>query len=77
MPDVVIEIRSEGQTRASQLARLQFLREHGVPCTILIDPEGRTVTVHERGCERTAEVGDVVTLATLDGFAFPVDGLFE
>ena len=77
MPDLVVEIRSEGQTRASQAARLLFLRERGVPCTLLIDPEQRTVTVHELDREWTAGVGEIVTLATLGGFSFPVVGLFE
>ena len=77
MPDLIVEIRSEGQTRASQAARLLFLRKHGVPCTLLIDPEQRTVTVHELGAEWTAAAGEIVTLATLDGFSFPVAELFD
>jgi Uma2 family endonuclease len=77
MPDLVVEIRSEGQSRSSQAARLQFLRDHGVPCTLLIDPEQITVTVHELDREWTGAVGDVITLATIDGFTFPVSALFE
>ena len=77
MPDLIVEIRSEDQSRASRPARLLFLRQHGVPCTLLIDPEQRAVTVHELGAEWTAAAGEIVTLATLEGFSFPVAELFD
>lgn len=77
MPDLVAEIRSEGQTRGSQERRLAFLRANGVLCTLLVDPQEQSVTVHELGREWVAYAGDVVTLESLRGFSFQVSVLFE
>jgi Uma2 family endonuclease len=75
-PDLAIEVRSRGQTLASQQARLAFLRERGVPATLLIDPEEHRVYLHDGPKASTAGVGDTVTIDTLGGFSFRVDDLF-
>lgn len=77
LPDLVAEVRSEGQTLQAIESRLAFLRERGVPVTLLIDPEGRTVTVHDGDRTWSAGSGDHVTIETLAGFDFDVDELFE
>jgi Uma2 family endonuclease len=76
MPDLAVEIRSPGQSVKGQRERLAFLREKGVPCTLMIDPETQTIHVNEDGSEWIARSGDTVTLTTLDGFSFAVDDVF-
>jgi Uma2 family endonuclease len=75
-PDLAIEVRSKGQTLASQQSRLEFLRERGVPATLLIDPEERHVCLHDGAKTSTAGPGDTLTIDSLGGFSFRVDDLF-
>lgn len=77
MPDLVAEVRSEGQTVAALEQRLAFLREHGTPCTLLIDPEQETVTVHDGARSWTAHRGEHITLDSLGGFDFEVGELLD
>lgn len=77
LPDLVAEVRSEGQTVAAIASRLSFLREQGVPVTLFIDPEAQTVVVHDGDRVSTARSGEHVTIETLGGFEFEVDELFE
>lgn len=77
MPDLVAEIRSEGQTIDSLERRLQFFREHDVRCTLLVDPEEGSVSVHDAGHTSTAGRGAHVTLDSLGGFDFDVASLLD
>jgi Uma2 family endonuclease len=77
LPDLVAEVRSEGQTVRALESRLAFLRERGVLVTLLIDPENVTITVHDGGRSWVAGAGERVVLQTHDGFEFGVDELFE
>jgi Uma2 family endonuclease len=76
-PDLAAEIRSQGQSPASLRGRLAFLREQGTRCTLLIDPEARTVEVHDGEGTWTAGDDDEVALTRLNGFAFNVRELFD
>ena len=76
-PDLAAEVRSEGQGLPGLRARLAFLREQGTRCTLLIDPEARTVEVHDGGRNWTASEHDEVVLEQLNGFSFRVDELFS
>jgi Uma2 family endonuclease len=75
-PDLAAEVRSDGQTLRSLRERLAFLREQGSRCTLLIDPEKRTVEVHDGDRSWTASGDDEVVLEQLNGFSFKVDELF-
>lgn len=75
-PDLVIEVRSEGQSREGIDSRLAFLRSQGVPCTLHIDPEDETVTATEDGNSSTLRGQDQVTLRSLGGFSFRPADLF-
>jgi len=75
-PDLCVEVRSKGQAASGQQDRLAFLREQGASCTLLIDPESRTVEVHDQGAVRVAGDGDEVVLHGLGGFSFRVGELF-
>jgi len=76
MPDVAVEIRSQGQTMDLLRGRLAFLRDRGVPCTLLIDPRAQSVEVYDAGRTYLARGDDEVTLDTLDGFSFALPALF-
>jgi Uma2 family endonuclease len=76
-PDLAVEVRSPGQTLAFLRRKLAFLREQGVDCTLLIDPDARTVEVHDGERFETHSGSGTVTLASLGGFSFDVDQLFE
>jgi Uma2 family endonuclease len=75
-PDLAAEVRSKGQSLQPLRERLSFLREQGTACTLLIDPEARTVEVHDGGRESTAAETAEVTLDALKGFSFKVADLF-
>jgi len=75
-PDLCVEVRSKGQSAAGQQDRLAFLREQSVGCTLLIDPEARTVEVYDRGRAWVASAKDEVVLSGLGGFTFRVGELF-
>ncbi|MBA4179511.1 MAG: hypothetical protein C0506_02885 [Anaerolinea sp.] len=76
-PDLVIEVRSEGQSTESIEARLTFLRDQGVPRTLHIDPESESVSVWERGRSWTVQRDEEVRLESLGGFSFAVSDLFD
>ncbi len=75
-PDLAAEVRSRGQPVTSQRERLAFLRTQGTRCTLLIDPEAKTVEVHD--AERTSVVAgtDEVRPGALAGFSFAVSELW-
>jgi Uma2 family endonuclease len=77
MPDLAVEVLSDGQGREGQRARLAFLRARGVPCTMLIDPARRTIEVHDGDREWVAANDDEVAPDALPGFSFRVSQLFE
>jgi Uma2 family endonuclease len=75
-PDLAVEIRSKGQSLRVLRERLAFLREQGTSCTLLIDPEARTVEIHDGGRESTVTEPAEVRLEALKGFSFKVADLF-
>lgn len=76
-PDLAAEVRSEGQSVVALQHRLSFLREQGTVCTLLIDPDKRTVEVRDGDHAWLAGEHDEVTLVHLNGFAFQVADLFR
>jgi len=77
-PDVAIEIRSPGQTRAGQIRRCRWYVERGVEISLLVDDLERTVRRFEQGREPVVLRGsDRVELDNvLPGFVLTVDQLF-
>lgn len=76
-PDLAIEVRSEGQLIRILEERLAFLREQGTACTLLVDPEARTVYVTDAARSWVATSDDAVTLDSLAGFSFTVSDLWR
>ena len=75
--DLVVEVRSPGQSRRLLLERLRFLLANGARVALLVDPEEETVTVIEGEAEHTYFGDDDVRLAALEGFQFRADSLFR
>jgi Uma2 family endonuclease len=77
-PDLVAEVRSQGQSVRALEERLAFFRAQGTGCTLLVDPIRKTVEVRDgdRPAWTAAETEDVV-LQELDGFSFKVSELFS
>jgi Uma2 family endonuclease len=75
-PRLAVEVRSEGQSLRALRERLAFFREHGSQATLLVDPDARTVEVHDGDRTWTATAEDVVTLESVPDFSFRVADLF-
>ena len=76
-PDLAAEVRSEGQSIRHLEGRLAFLRELGTRCTLLIDPETKSVRVHDGEHSWLAAGDDEVVLESLGGFSFRVSELWR
>jgi Uma2 family endonuclease len=78
-PTVAVEIRSLGETLASQQEKCRFYAAAGVPVVWLIEPDARTVEVFAEDGKSTSvlSVSDTLTSTHLPGFAYPVTELFS
>lgn len=79
VPDLVVEVRSRGDTRAELVAKGMMWLEAGAELVWLIDPVtvtvtelGRKLAPRELGREDTLDGGDIVP-----GFRMPVNELFS
>ncbi|OAI39031.1 hypothetical protein AYO38_08495 [bacterium SCGC AG-212-C10] len=75
-PDLSAEVLAKGQARQYVSEKLTYMRGHGAGCTLLIDPQSRTIEVHDGARTFTVGAGEKMTLEALDGFSFAVDALF-
>ena len=76
-PTLAIEIRSEGQSRASLQGKCRYYRENGTEAAWLVDPETRTVELFDDGNDsKTLGEGDTLMNAALPGFDLPLRDLF-
>ncbi len=76
-PDLAVEVRSRGQTLRSLQQKLAFLRQAGTVCTLLVDPQRKSVEVDDGQHHFTVLAEDEVVLESLGGFAFKVIDLFR
>jgi Uma2 family endonuclease len=77
-PDLAVEVISPTDERADMRQKQELYARAGVPLVWWVDPEARTVTVHQPGHEprvldasQTLDGGDV-----LPGFSLPVERIF-
>lgn len=77
-PDIAVEIWSPGQTLGRQLDRCRWYVEHGVPVSLLVHPDRRTIWTFRPGAESgPLQNDDVVDLGDiLSGLSFTVADLF-
>jgi Uma2 family endonuclease len=77
VPTLAVEIRSPGQSMASQRARCRFYRANGVDVCWLVDPRARTVERFEDSVDgEVVPVEGTLTSPHLPDFALPVAELF-
>ena len=78
-PTLAVEIRSPDETMASQREKCSFYQAAGVPVAWLVEPDARTVEVFEEGVAAgtTLTSADVLTSASLPGFAYPLREFFS
>lgn len=77
-PDVAVEISAPGQGLARHMDRCRWYVAHGMPGSLLVHPERRTVWTFRPGAEgRPLRGDDVVDLGDVfEGFSFTVADLF-
>ena len=83
VPDLVIEILSPGTSRVDKKIKMPIYREAGIPEYWQVDPNARTVVIHQLSQDalRYVEwarggVGDVVSSTVLPGLRLSVSELF-
>ena len=76
-PDLVVELLPIGQSRTEMRAKASIYLEFGVPCVWGFDLERQTVDVYEAGERRTLSATDMLSCATLPGFAERIGDLLE
>jgi Uma2 family endonuclease len=77
-PDVAVEIWSPGQGLEKQMDRCRWYVAHGVPVSLLVHPERRTVWTFRPGAESgPLQSSDVINLGDIfPGLSFTVADLF-
>ena len=76
-PDAVVEILSAGDSERSLAWKIGAYLAAGTHVVFVVDPPRRTVIAHDaHGLVRFC-AGDTVVHASLPGFAYPVDAMFE
>lgn len=83
VPDLVVEVLSPSTRRRDQTIKLEAYCAAGVPECWLVDPKGRTVTVHVLSEDRSRYIelcrggaGETVTSSVLPGLQVEVKALF-
>jgi Uma2 family endonuclease len=84
VPDLIIEILSEGTRRLDETVKLDLYDRYGVPEYWTFDTDRKTSRVYRRAqqglrlvAELAAEAGDVLTTPLLPGIEIPLAEIFE
>jgi Uma2 family endonuclease len=76
-PDIAAEILSAGESERHLTWKIGAYLAAGTRVVFVVDPPKRTVIAHARdGVERFGP-GDIVEHATMPGFAYAIDAMFE
>ena len=76
-PDVVVEVRSPDDRDRDFDEKVRVYMAAGTTVVFIVDPDARTVLVHDRDGERLLYDTDVVEHSSLPGLRFAVRDLFE
>ena len=76
-PDAAVEILSPGDSQARLAWKIGAYLAGGAVVVFIVDPPRRTVAAHARDGVTTFAAGDTVRHASLPGFAFAIDAMFE
>ncbi len=75
-PDITVEVRSPGDSKAKIRRKTALYLAHGAMLVLNVDPAKRTVTVSTAEDERVLHDADAVQDPRFDGLVIPVAGLF-
>jgi Uma2 family endonuclease len=76
-PDVAVEILSPGDRSRYVEHKIGVYLAGGGSLVIVVDPQRRTVALHDASGARTLHDHDVIEHPALPGFALPLDELFS
>jgi Uma2 family endonuclease len=76
-PDAVVEILSVSDRAADVAEKLRVYLKAGSKIVFVVDPENRTVTMHDAQGSRVHRQGEVLKHPALPGFRLAVKRLFE
>jgi Uma2 family endonuclease len=75
-PDVAVEILSPGDRRPDLDDKIETYLAAGSRLVIIVDPQTRTIELHDGLAVATVRAGEVLAHPVLPGFALPVAELF-
>jgi len=75
-PTVAVEILSSGDERADIDDKIAVYLSAGTEAAIVVDPERKTIAIHDRTAVRILLTGDTLEHASLPGFSLDVGALF-
>jgi hypothetical protein len=76
-PEIAVEILSAGENERRLAWKIAAYLAAGTRVVFVVDPPRRTVIAHAREGTTRFGPGDVVTHASMPGFAYDVDAMFE
>jgi Uma2 family endonuclease len=76
-PDVVVEILSSDERRIDVDDKIQTYLAAGCPVVIIVDPISARVELHDADARSELTEHDVLTHASLPGFALPLRDVFD
>jgi len=82
VPDLVMEITSEGTSKSDREDKFHEYEEAGIPEYWIVDPDAKTIEIHalEKGAYVLLDrygIGDIARSKLLDGFEAAVDDVIE
>ncbi len=76
-PEIAVEILSAGESERHLAWKIGAYLAAGTRVVFVVDPPRRTVVAHARDGVQRFGPGDVVVHATMVGFAYATDAMFE
>ena len=76
-PDIAVEILSAGESERHLTWKIGAYLAAGTHVVFVVDPPKRTVIAHSRDRVERFGPGDTVRHATMPGFAYSIDAMFE
>ena len=76
-PEIAVEILSAGESERHLAWKIGAYLAAGTRVVFVVDPPQRTVVAHSRDGVQRFGPGDVVRHATMVGFAYAIDAMFE
>jgi Uma2 family endonuclease len=76
-PDIAVEILSAGESERRLTWKIGAYLAAGTLVVFVVDPPKRTVIAHSRDGVQRFGPGDLVQHATMPGFAYAIDAMFD